>query len=143
MKQLSLVIVGADHPNKDKSNRRSEILWSSPGEEVHLVPEPKNPVDPQAVAVFSCRGIQIGYVRGLQSQLIRSYLSRGKVTAAIFQDRHDEGAVIRLGLDGELPVLPELPPETADDPARASTPPPESGSDPDSGFYPDYIPPDD
>ena len=130
MAQLSLIIVGADHPNKDKSNRRSEILWSSPGEEVHLVPEPKNPVDPQAVAVFSCRGIQIGYVRGEQSQLIGSYLSRGRVTAAIFQDTHTAGAIIRVGLDGEQPQLPE--------------PPPESRSyDDDSGFYPDYIPPDD
>ena len=107
MGQMSLIIVGADHPNKDKSNRRSEIAWSHPGEEVHLVPEPKNPVDPQAVAVFSARGIQIGYVRGRQSQLIRSYLSRGRITDAIFQCAHEEGAVIRLGLDGELAVLPD------------------------------------
>lgn len=129
MGQLSLMIVGADHPNRDKSNRRSEILWSSPGEDVHLVPEPKNPVDPQAVAVFSTRGVQIGYVRGEQSQLIRSYLARGRITAAVFQDRCQAGAIIRLGLDGELPQLPELPPESeqADD----------------DGFYPDYIPPDD
>ncbi|WP_443020064.1 HIRAN domain-containing protein [Sphingobium sp. Cam5-1] len=124
---MSLVIVGADHPNKDKSNRRFEILVCKPGEEMHLVPEPKNPVDPQAVAVFSARGVQIGYVRGEQAQLIRSYLSRGRVAAAIFQDRHQAGAVIRLGLDGELPILPELPPE--------------SPHDDDSGFYPDYIPP--
>lgn len=129
MPQISLVIVGADHPNKDKSNRRFEILLCKPAEEVHLVPEPKNPVDPQAVAVFSARGVQIGYVRGEQAQLIRSYLSRGRVTASVFQDRHQAGAVIRLGLDGELPVLPELPPE--------------SPLDDDSGFYPDYIPPDD
>lgn len=107
MPQLSLVIVGADHLNKDKSNRRSEIAWSHPGEEVHLVPEPKNPVDPQAVAVFSARGIQIGYVRGRQSQFIRSYLSRGRITGAIFQCAHEEGAVIRLGLDDELPALPD------------------------------------
>ncbi|UZW54028.1 HIRAN domain-containing protein [Sphingobium sp. JS3065] len=129
MSQLSLIIVGADHPNKDKSNRRFEILLCKPQEEVHLVPEPKNPVDPQAVAVFSARGVQIGYVRGRQSQLIRSYLSRGKVTAAIFQDRHDEGAIIRVGMDGELPTLPERPAEAE--------------KDDDSGFYPDYIPPDD
>ncbi|WP_397586652.1 HIRAN domain-containing protein [Sphingobium fuliginis] len=128
MNQLSLIIVGADYPNKDKSNRRFEILLCKPGEEVHLVPEPKNPADPQAVAVFSARGVQIGYVRGEQAQLIRSYLSRGRVTAAVFQDRHQAGAVIRLGLDGEMPVLPELPPQ--------------SDPEDDSGFYPDYIPPD-
>ena len=129
MGQLSLAIVGADHLNADKSNRRSEILWSVPGEAVHLVPEPKNPVDPQAVAVFSARGIQIGYVRGEQAQLIGSYLSRGRVTASIFQCPASWGAIIRLGLDGDMPILPE--PQIDDDPAD------------DSGFYPDYIPPDD
>lgn len=129
MAQLSLIIVGADHPNKDRSNRRSEILWSSPGEEVHLIPEPKNPVDPQAVAVFSARGIQIGYVRSVQAQLIRSYLSRGRITSAIFQDRHQEGAVIRLGLDGGAPVLPEAPDDSTEQD--------------DGDFWPDYIPPDD
>ncbi|WP_416464007.1 HIRAN domain-containing protein [Sphingomonas sp. VDB2] len=128
MPQLSLVIVGADHPNKDRSNRRSEILWSEPGEEVSLIPEPKNPVDPQAVAVFSARGVQIGYVKSFQAQLIRTYIGRRRITAAIFQGLHKEGAIIRLGLDGEAPTLPEPPPESPKD---------------DSGFYPDWIPPDD
>lgn len=127
MTQLSLAIVGADHPNKDKSNRRSEILWSTPGEEVHLVPEPKNPVDPQAVAVFSARGVQIGYVKSFQAQLIRTYLGRGRITAAIFQDSAPWGAVIRIGLDGVMPALPEV---TSESPAD------------DDGFYPDWIPPD-
>ncbi|MAM41707.1 MAG: hypothetical protein CL949_25100 [Erythrobacter sp.] len=137
---MSLIIVGADHPNKDKSNRRSEILWSHPGEEVHLVPEPKNPVDPQAVAVFSARGVQIGYVRGFQCQLIRSYLSRGRITGAIFQCAHEEGAVIRLGLDGEPPQLPD---NVGDQPViphqrrRAEEPPDHDG------WYPDEIYPDD
>lgn len=99
-----------------------------PGEEVSLLPEPKNPVDPQAVAVFSARGVQIGYVKSFQAQLIRTYIGRGRITAAIFQGRHKEGAIIRLGLDGELPTLPEPPPESLRD---------------DSGFYPDWIPPDD
>lgn len=120
---LSLIIVGADHPNRDRTNRRSEILWSRPGEEVHLVPEPDNPVDPQAVAIFSARGVQIGYVRAEQCQLIRAYLSRGRITGAIFQDRHEKGAVIRLGLDGVSPTLPGLPPESVAE-----------GLD---GFYPD------
>lgn len=125
---MSLVIVGADHPNKDKTNRRSEILSSKPGEPVHLVPEPKNPIDPQAVAIFSDRGIQIGYVKAERAQLIHSYLSRGRVTAAIFQDRADCGCVIRIGLDGDEPVLPELPTDSHLN---------------DCDFYPDFIPPDD
>lgn len=137
--QLSLVIVGADHPNKDKSNRRTEILWSAPGEEVHLVPEPKNPVDPQAVAVFSARGVQIGYVKAVQAQLIRSYLARGRITYSIFQHPINDGAVIRVGLDGELPVLPEATSVTP----QVSRPRPRPVPDDHDGFWPDYIPPDD
>lgn len=129
MAQLSLVIVGADYPNKDKSNRRTEILWSAPGERVDLVPEPKNPVDPQAVAVYSARGVQIGYVGSFQAQLIGSYIKRGRVAGGIFQSVHRDGAIVRLGLDGEAPTLPDDEPESS--PAY------------DSGFYPDYIPPDD
>jgi hypothetical protein len=139
MPQLSLIIVGADHPNKDKSNRRSEIVWSHPGEEVHLVPEPKNPVDPQAVAVFSARGVQIGYVKSVQAQLIRSYLGRGRITEAVFQSAHADGAVIRLGLDGDLPVLPEN--IDASPIITAQQRPAEASPDHD-GFWPDYIPPD-
>jgi hypothetical protein len=125
--QLSLDVVGADHRNKDKSNRLFEILLSVPGEPVDLIPEPKNPVDPQAVAVFSCRGIQIGYIRAERAQLIRSYLSRGRITDAIFQAQATWGAIVRVGLDGDDAVLP-IPAESPDAP-------------PD--FYPDYIPPDD
>lgn len=139
MGQLSLVIVGADHPNKDKSNRRTEILWSSPGEEVHLVPEPKNPVDPQAVAVFSARGVQVGYVKAVQAQLIRSYLARGRITAAIFQHPINDGAVIRVGLDGDLPTLPEIGSAIAQKRKPPSVPNPADHDD----FWPDYIPPDD
>lgn len=139
MAAVSLAIVGADHLNKDKSNRRTEILWSTPGEEVHLVPEPKNPVDPQAVAVFSARGVQIGYVKAVQAQLIRSYLARGRITSAIFQHPINDGAVIRVGLDGELPTLPEV---TSTEP-QVSRPRPRHVPEDHDGFWPDYIPPDD
>lgn len=126
MAQISLNVVGVDHLNKDKSNRLYEILLSALGEPVDLIPEPKNPVDPQAVAVFSCRGVQIGYVPADRAQLVRSYLSRGRITDAIFQAKAPWGAIIRVGLDGEDAALP---------------PPPESpAAEPD--FYPDYIPPD-
>lgn len=62
MRQLSLHVVGAGHPNRRGGDRRFEILLCVPGEPVHLVLEPKNPADPQAVAVFSGRGVQIGYL---------------------------------------------------------------------------------
>lgn len=129
MSQLTLAVVGADYPNPKKGfNRRTEILLCVPGEPVDLVPEPKNPADPRAIAVYSARGIQIGYVRAERAQLVGSYLSRGRVTSVIFQEATDYGATIRLGLDGEEPVLP---------PAQPRAPKPEG-----SGFWPDYIPPD-
>ncbi|WBQ17502.1 HIRAN domain-containing protein [Sphingobium yanoikuyae] len=137
MRQLSLVIVGADYPNKDKSNRRTEILWSAPGERVDLIPEPKNPVDPQAVAAYSARGVQIGYVGSFQAQLIGSYIKRGRIAGCIFQGVHRDGAIVRVGLDGEHPMLPE---DGQDPPLQDE---PESPVSEDSGFYPDYIPPDD
>lgn len=129
---MSLAVVGADYPNTDKakSNRRFEILLCEPGEPVDLVPEPKNPADPNAIAVFSCRGIQIGYLRAERAPIIGTYLSRGRITSAIFQAPSDGGAIIRIGMDGAPAELPHQfeQPES-----------PEDGS----GFWPDYIPPDD
>ena len=58
MRQLSLHVVGVNHPNADGSNRRVEILLCAPGEAIRLVPEPKNAADPNAVAVFSVRSVQ-------------------------------------------------------------------------------------
>lgn len=62
MRQLSLFVVGAGHPNKRGGDRRFEALLCAPGEPIELVPEPRNPADPNAVAVFSIRGVQIGYL---------------------------------------------------------------------------------
>lgn len=128
---MSLVVVGADYPNKDraKSNRRFEILLCRPGEPVDLLPEPNNPADPNAIAVFSCRGTQIGYLRAERAPIINTYLSRGRITGAIFQEPSDGGAIIRIGMDGSAPKLPK----------RDGVPP----ATDDSGFWPDYIPPDD
>ncbi|KFG90758.1 hypothetical protein BV98_001470 [Sphingobium herbicidovorans NBRC 16415] len=134
MKRLSLAVVGADHPNKKGPTRRFEIALCLPGEPVHLVPEPKNPVDPQAVAVYSDRHIQIGYIRAERAQLIGSALSRGGVSA-IFQEKAQWGAIVRAHLDGTEPVLPE-----PNDSRAFDWPPP--GSE-DADWWPDEIYPDD
>lgn len=39
---------------------RSNNVFHLLGEPVLLVPEPENPADPQAIAVFNERGVQIG-----------------------------------------------------------------------------------
>ncbi|MFK3888776.1 HIRAN domain-containing protein [Sphingomonas sp. NPDC079357] len=107
MKQLSLHVVGANHPNADGSNRRFEILLCVPGEPIELVPEPKNPVDPSAIAVVSARHVQIGYLTADRAPWIGSMLRNGRELQAVFQGATQPGAAIRIGFDGEAPVLPE------------------------------------
>jgi hypothetical protein len=97
---------------------------------VDLVPESDNPVDPYAIAVFSARGIQIGYLTAERAPWVGSMMRNGKEMISIFQQATATGAVIRIGIDGEQPILPEAPPKTV---PRA----------PDDDFWPDYIPPDD
>jgi hypothetical protein len=126
--QASLAVVGVEHANADKSksNRRFEIMLCKPGDPVELRPEPKNPADPQAVAVVSERGVQIGYLRAERAPRIRQLILAGREPRAVFQAAADFGAWIRIAFDGEAPVLP---------PAR------ETG-DPEPDWYPDEIYPD-
>lgn len=126
---LSLAVVGADYPNKRGPGRRFEIELCKAGEPVQLVREPKNPADPRAVAVFSCRGVQIGYLTAERCGWIGSMIEEGRPISAVFQRRSTYGAIIRAAFDGEEPALPDEPtPNHAGD---------------DSGFVPDFIPPDD
>lgn len=127
-RQMSLAVVGADHPNRKGPSRRFEIAMCEVGEPVDLIPEPKNPADPRAVAVYSCRGIQIGYLTAERCGWIGGMIRKGGVSA-IFQGTASYGAIIRVGIEGAEPVLPEHPAEHR--------------SIPDADFYPDYIPPDD
>lgn len=129
---LSLAVVGADHPNKDKSNRRFEIAMCDPGERVDLLPEPRNPVDPQAIAVFSARGVQLGYVTAERCGWILSMIKAGRELRAVFQAPATFGAWIRVGIDGAEPAIPSA----TDSPDHAEQ------REEESGFWPDYIPPD-
>lgn len=132
MRQFSLHVVGARHPNRRGGDRRFEILLCVPGEAVHLVLEPKNPADPQAVAVFSERDVQIGYLTAERAPWIGAMIRDGREVQAIFQEATAAGAVIRVGLDGAVPTLPMLKPRQA----------PAAGEG-DADFWPDYLPPDD
>lgn len=106
MRSLSLAVVGADHPNKRGPTRRFEIAMCVPGESAELRPEPNNPADPQAVAVYSARGIQIGYLTAERAPWIGSMIRNGREMAAIFQATTPYGALVRLAFDGEQPELP-------------------------------------
>jgi len=125
---LSLAVVGAQYPNKRGPTRRFELAICQPGEPVQLAHEPKNEADENAIAVFSERGIQIGYLTAERAPWIRTLLSRGEELHAVFQQQTQWGAWIRVGF-GEAPTLPPRPSES----------PKADGfdADPDPGFYPD------
>lgn len=104
---ISLAVVGADYPNADGSDRRFELALCSPGEPVELRPEPRNRADPRAIAVFSCRGEQIGYLPAERAGWIGSLIGSGRDWRAVYQQRSDFGAWIRVAFDGAEPVLPK------------------------------------
>jgi hypothetical protein len=131
-RSLSLAVVGADYQNKRGPGRRFELNICKPGEPIELVREPKNPADENAVAVFSCRNVQLGYLTAERAPLIGRMIANGREIRAIFQRQTHFGAWIRLAFDGEVPVLP---PDRSSDNTVDDT-------DQDSGFYPDPIYPD-
>lgn len=130
---MTLVVVGAIHPNADGSNRLFEIALCKAGEPVKLVPEPRNKHDPSAVAVCSMRDIQIGYLSAERCGWIGSKIRLGEDIRARFQGAIKGGALIRVSFSGSDPGLPS-----------AAQPGPErSGFEIDETFYPDEIPADD
>lgn len=103
---LSLAVVGMKFENKDKSNRRFELALCAPGEPVELRLEPKNPFDPRAVAIYSSRGIQIGYLTAERCGRIGALIREGREVAAVFQRLDTSAAWIRVAFDGQVPTLP-------------------------------------
>lgn len=130
MRHLSLAIVGSQYENKSGPSRLFEIALCQPGEPVELRPEPKNPADRHAIAVYSARGIQIGYIRAERAPFIGKAMRDG-IVQAIFQQKEPWGATIRAHLDGTTPVLPD-----PNDPRISDWPPPGSH---DADWWPDDI----
>ena len=111
-RELSLAVVGIDYANADKgkSNRRFELLQCQPGDPVELRREPKNPHDSNAVAVFSERGIQVGYLTAERAPWIGGKIAAGEEVIAIFQELSGAAAAIRIRFGGGAPTLPAAPP---------------------------------
>lgn len=104
---ISLAVVGVAfaNPDKAKSNRRFEIALCVPGDPIELRPEPKNMADPRAVAVYSSRGVQIGYLTAERCGRIGAIIREGREYRAVFQSAAKHGAWIRVAFDGEVPVV--------------------------------------
>ena len=125
MHALSLAIVGIDYPNKRGPGRRFELEICKPGEPVELRPEPTNQFDEHAIAVFSCRGVQLGYLASERAVLIGTLWRQGHDAIAIFQSLEAKVGWLRVAFDGEQPTLP-----------AALTIKPHPGVD---GFWPDPV----
>ena len=106
--QRSVAVVGVQFPNRDGSNRQSAVAWCDRGEVVELRPEPRNPHDPRAIAVFA-RGQQLGYLPAERAPQIFKLLAEGTEVKAVFQEVTAYGAAIRVAFDGEIPTLPDVP----------------------------------
>lgn len=106
VRELSLTVVGLSHPNEDasRSNRRFEAALCVPGEPVTLIAEPTNPYDCFAVAAFSARGIQLGYLTAERAPWIRGLLQHG--CQAVFQSIEDHAVIVRARFGGGAPTLP-------------------------------------
>lgn len=87
-----------------------------PGEPIELRPEPKNPADPHAVAIYSARGIQLGYLTAERAPRIGAMIRQGREVAAIFQEQTEFGGAIRVAFDGDLPTLPPVRPKPEPEP---------------------------
>lgn len=125
MQALSLAIVGIDYPNRRGPARRFELALCVPGEPIEVSPEPTNKHDPYAVAVYSCRGVQLGYLTAERAPWIGAQIRQGRELRAIFQGMTDKVGWLRLAFDGEDPTLP----------AAAAAP----AARDDSGFFPDPV----
>lgn len=114
-RELSLAVVGIRFENADKAktSRRFEVRLCRPGDPVELRLEPKNPHDSNAVAVFSERGIQLGYLSAERAPFVGALIkaAAGEVTA-VFQEEQAEIAVIRVRFGGGAPTLPRPRAET-------------------------------
>lgn len=105
-----LRLVGERFENEDGTSRQEELSRCAAGEAVELVREPNNPRDPSAVAVYSCRRVQLGYIGADRCGWIGSKIDRGfdvrviigKVTGGK-RSGTPLGAILVLNMDGEEP----------------------------------------
>ena len=68
-------------------------------------PSPHNRHDKQAVAVWSKRGQQLGYLSAERCGRIGALIRKGHEVRAVFQRPDRAGAWIRVAFDGEEPVV--------------------------------------
>jgi hypothetical protein len=79
-------IAGTTFPNADGSDRMQIARGCEPGELLTLAPEPENPYDPNAIAVWRKDGRQLGYLPREQAEEIAGRMRRhAEVWHAVFR----------------------------------------------------------
>jgi hypothetical protein len=106
MHELSVAVVGIGYDNDDGSNRRFHVAMQSPGDAVELRREPRNEHDEYAVAVYGQQGYRLGYVPAERAPWLGAKMADGLELQAVFQERQDTIAVIRVRIGGGPPTLP-------------------------------------
>lgn len=77
-------VVGVTRRNADGRSRQDVIRDCAIGDDLLLVPEPDNPADPHAIAVYRSNGHQIGYLdRRLAGEVSRLVPRGGGAKASI------------------------------------------------------------
>jgi len=104
--ELSIFVVGINYANEDGSDRRTELGRLAPGDPVELRREPENKHDPDAVAVFSGRGAQVGYLPAAFCKEIGQRML-AEPYAAVFHWLGEQVAAIRIRFGGGEPTLPQ------------------------------------
>lgn len=78
-----LISTGERFANKDGSSRQDELGRCRPGEAIRLEREPDNPRDPMAVALYSRRGVQIGYLGREHANWLAPLVDAGRSVSVI------------------------------------------------------------
>jgi HIRAN domain len=82
-RRRSLNIVGESFTNSDGTSRQVEIKRCREGEPVTLQPEPDNEYSDKAIAVFSCRNVQLGYIGAEHCEWIARLIQNPQFEAEI------------------------------------------------------------
>jgi len=72
-------VVGVSHINRNGSSRQAIIRRCSIGEELSLVREPTNPVDPNAIKIVRVNGEQLGYISAYIASDLASDIDKGAI----------------------------------------------------------------
>lgn len=111
-KAFYIKIAGTSHRNTDGSSRREAINSCRPLDVLQVIPEPDNPYDSNALAVFNPSGVQIGYLESrLAGEIARASAKRNLMWLAVFRraTHHPEtgravGAIVYI-----VRLLPDRP----------------------------------